>query len=76
MMRTEFTRVAPEVPVTLALPLMLESDLGALLVVSRDRLVGIVTERDLLRAVAALVPGEPGRAAPTPAAAERPVRRA
>ena len=31
---------------------MLESDLGCLMVVARGRLMGIVTERDLLRAAA------------------------
>ncbi len=46
-------RVAPEVPWRQALQLVLDSGGGCLLVVADQRLVGILTERDLLRAVAA-----------------------
>ena len=34
---------------------MLESELGCLMVVARERLVGIVTERDVLRGAASLL---------------------
>jgi CBS domain-containing protein len=36
-------------------PVMLASDLGALLVVSHEKLLGIVTERDLMQALARLL---------------------
>lgn len=52
IMDREPQRVAPQVPWTVALRLLLDSGRGCLLVVSGDRLVGIVTERDLLRAAA------------------------
>ncbi len=56
IMRTEFPCVGPELSLAEAVPAVLASDLGALLVVSQGRLVGIVTERDLLRAAARHLP--------------------
>jgi len=44
--------IEPEQPVAEALRLMAEKDVGALLVVSSERLVGIVTERDVVRKLA------------------------
>lgn len=44
--------IEPEQPVAEALRLMAEKDVGALLVVSGERLVGIVTERDVVRKLA------------------------
>lgn len=42
--------VDPDLPVPEGMEKLLETETGCLLVVSRERLVGIVTERDLLRA--------------------------
>ena len=47
-----FVQVDPETSLQEAMSRMLASDLGCLMVVARDRLIGIVTERDLLRAAA------------------------
>ncbi len=44
--------IEPEQPVAEALRLMAEKDVGALLVVSGEHLVGIVTERDVVRKLA------------------------
>lgn len=44
--------ITPEQPVAEALRLMAEKDVGALLVVSGENLVGIVTERDVVRKLA------------------------
>ncbi|NWF80857.1 MAG: CBS domain-containing protein [Chloroflexi bacterium] len=44
--------IEPEQPVAEALRLMAEKDVGALQVVSSERLVGIVTERDVVRKLA------------------------
>ena len=52
LMRTDFVQVNPETTLRDALSNMLGSDLGCLMVVARGRLMGIVTERDLLRAAA------------------------
>ena len=51
-MQTEFLAVGPDATVAQATALLLGSDHGCLMVVSSGRLVGIVTERDLLRAAA------------------------
>jgi CBS domain-containing protein len=52
LMRTDFVQVRPETGLRAALAEILESDHGCLMVVSRGKLIGIVTERDLLRAAA------------------------
>jgi len=52
LMRTDFVQVDPELGLMAALRQILESDHGCLMVVSRGKLVGIVTERDLLRGAA------------------------
>ena len=44
--------VAPDETITQVAQRMVERNLGAVLVVDGDRLVGIMTERDLMRAVA------------------------
>ena len=51
-MRTDLTRISATTPLTEALAHMLEADAGCLMVVTGDKLLGIVTERDLLRALA------------------------
>jgi CBS domain-containing protein len=43
--------IAPEQPASAATRLMAERDVGALLVIDGERLVGIITERDLARKV-------------------------
>jgi predicted transcriptional regulator len=55
LMRRDFSVVAPDLDVIGAVPVMLASDLGALLVVSHEKLLGIVTERDLMQALARLL---------------------
>jgi CBS domain-containing protein len=57
LMRTDILPVEPEMGLREALTLMLGSDLGCLLVVARGRLLGIVTERDLLRAAGDVLAG-------------------
>ncbi len=52
VMRTDFLAVAADTPIDRAIELVLSSDTGCLLVVSDGRLVGIVTERDLLAGTA------------------------
>ena len=56
LMRHDPLTIAPDVPLGAAFKKMLESDSGCLLVVARGQLLGIVTERDLLRAAVDLVP--------------------
>lgn len=46
----------PDTPLREAFELIFKDDAGCLLVVSDQRLVGIVTERDLLRAAVELLP--------------------
>jgi CBS domain-containing protein len=46
----------PEMPVTQAAALMLEMRVGSLPVIDNGRLVGIVTDRDAVRALASSVP--------------------
>jgi CBS domain-containing protein/gamma-glutamyl:cysteine ligase YbdK (ATP-grasp superfamily) len=58
LMRTDIVKVEPETGLRQALALMLESDLGCLLVVARGRLIGIVTERDLVRAASEVLEGD------------------
>ena len=45
--------VAPQLPLTEVAQRMVSRDVGAVLVTEDERLVGILTERDVLRAVAA-----------------------
>ena len=45
--------VDPQLPITEVAQRMVSRDVGAVLVVDDERLVGILTERDVLRAVAA-----------------------
>jgi CBS domain-containing protein len=53
--------IAPEQPASDAVALMADKDVGALLVIEQDRLVGIITERDLARKLV-----RPGRDPSTP----------
>jgi CBS domain-containing protein len=46
----------PEMPVSEAAALMMESHVGSLPVLEQDRLVGIITDRDAVKALAAQVP--------------------
>jgi CBS domain-containing protein len=55
LMRTDFIQVDPETSLQDALSCMLKSDLGCLMVVSGSRLMGIVTERDLVRAATEVI---------------------
>jgi CBS domain-containing protein len=56
LMHTSFTTAPPDMSVQEAVPLMLGSDLGALLVVSEaGTLMGIVTERDMVLLLADLL---------------------
>ncbi len=50
IMSRELTVVKPDTPVEEAARLILEHKVGGLPVVSRDKLVGIITETDILRA--------------------------
>jgi acetoin utilization protein AcuB len=52
--------IAPDAPVAQAAALMYEARIGSLPVVEGGRLVGIVTERDVLRALAATLPAVRG----------------
>ena len=56
LMRTNLITVDPETPLSMARARMLESEHGCVMVVSRGKLIGIVTERDLLRVAAANPP--------------------
>jgi CBS domain-containing protein len=51
-MSQDLLTVAPDVPLEEVAKRMVSRDVGAALVTEGDRLVGIVTERDILRAVA------------------------
>jgi acetoin utilization protein AcuB len=46
----------PDLPVSQAAALMIESHVGSLPVIEKDRLVGIITDRDAVKALAAQVP--------------------
>ena len=48
VMETELVKVRPDMPVAQAVELLLGAEPGCLMVVSKTRMVGIVTERDLL----------------------------
>jgi CBS domain-containing protein len=52
-MSRDLLTVAPGVPLTEVAQQMASRDVGAVLVIEDKRLVGILTERDILRAVAA-----------------------
>lgn len=58
VMQTDPLTISPDTPLDEAFLQLLESDSGCLLVVSRGQLLGIVTERDLLKAAVALVSGD------------------
>ena len=51
-MSRDLLTVAPDLPLDEMAKRMVSRDVGAALVTEGDRLVGIVTERDVLRAVA------------------------
>jgi CBS domain-containing protein len=51
-MSRDLLSVTPDLPLTEVAQRMVERDVGAALVTEGERLVGIVTERDVLRAVA------------------------
>ena len=53
MQRRKLLKAAPEIPVDRAARLMAAKNVGAILVIDNDRLVGIFTERDLLVRVVA-----------------------
>jgi CBS domain-containing protein len=55
VMETELVRVAPGMRLAEAVELLLDARPGCLMVVSNDRLVGIVTDRDLLQATRGLL---------------------
>jgi CBS domain-containing protein len=55
LMQRQITTAAPDLPLRQAIQQVLESGTGCLLVVAQDKLVGIVTERDLLRAATKLL---------------------
>jgi CBS domain-containing protein/gamma-glutamyl:cysteine ligase YbdK (ATP-grasp superfamily) len=55
LIQRQMTTVAPDLPLRRAIEQVLESGTGCLLVVAQDKLVGIVTERDLLRAATKLL---------------------
>lgn len=52
-MARDLLTVAPELPLVQAAKRMAEGEVGAVLVLEGDALTGILTERDVLRAVAA-----------------------
>lgn len=43
--------IAPDAPVTRAVELLVQHNIGALVVLAENRIVGIISERDVLRAV-------------------------
>jgi CBS domain-containing protein len=49
---TTVITIAPDAPVSRALSLLVEHDIGAVVVTEADRVTGILSERDLLRALA------------------------
>ena len=51
-MSTELLTVAPDLPLAEVAKRMVSKDVGAVLVFEDDELCGILTERDILRAVA------------------------
>lgn len=55
-MTTNPVTTTPDIPVTQAAALMLERHVGSLLVVDRGALVGIVTDRDAVKALSRQVP--------------------
>jgi len=57
LMRTDIIEVDPGTTLRKALSLMRGSDLGCLMVVAHGRLIGIVTERDLVEAAGDLLEG-------------------
>jgi CBS domain-containing protein len=57
-MSRDLLSVAPSEPITEVAQRMVERNIGAVLVLDGGRLVGIMTERDLLRAVARGLHGE------------------
>ena len=52
-MSRDLITVSPQVPLTEVAKRMVSRDVGAVIVIADERLVGILTERDVLRAVAA-----------------------
>lgn len=55
VMRSDFVQVAPDTPLGEAARQMLESDCGCLLVIDGGKLVGMVTERDVVRVTSRLL---------------------
>lgn len=66
--------VTPETPVHEALKIILENRVGCTPVVRGSALVGILTTRDLLRALSGILQEEPPVAKPRPAPRGRPVQ--
>jgi acetoin utilization protein AcuB len=60
VMTWDAVTIGPEAPVAQAAAIMFEGRFGSLPVVERDVLVGIVTERDVLKALAATLPAVRG----------------
>jgi acetoin utilization protein AcuB len=60
VMTSEAVTTTPEVPIEQAAAVMFERRVGCLPVVQHGQLVGIVTERDLLRALASALPAVKG----------------
>jgi len=52
--------IGPEAPIARAAAIMFEGRIGSLLVMERERLVGIVTERDVLKVLASTLPAVRG----------------
>ncbi len=59
IMQPDPPTVSPDAPLKAAIEQLLSNDAGCLLVAARGRLLGIVTERDLLRFAADLLPDTP-----------------
>jgi CBS domain-containing protein len=57
IMQRDPDTVSPDLPLNQAFERILENPAGCLLVVAGGQLLGIVTERDLLKAAISLVPG-------------------